>query len=395
MSTFLLRENELAVQEESAYGTSPGSLAGGDFFRQTSSHVGIVGVVNDQARDRDRGQYQDASVYDHELGRSMSNVSIETELVPAGVAGTPTAPDIDTLLKAVFGASATRTAHTTLTSGSTTTVLNFATGGVAASGSAVGDLIAVDVSAVYGLEVRQITGITTDAVTVDRALSAAPVSGRSVYVGTTYRMTESALISLYLWLFGSGTGYRYAVPGVILPEMDFSLNFGEAVPIGKFRFSGMGKFEITHSASRPTPTFAGVPLAPALGSIWLGTTKNCLTSLNLNVKNGLELRNNESCDLQPTGVKRTGNNSRFHIEHTAEFYLTTDRLTDYNNAMSRTARDTIVQIGNQPGRIFAYRLPAWKPRPERTELEGEVGLRLTGRAYASVTKNTEITAAFL
>lgn len=395
MANFLLRENELAVAEEVAYGTSPAAPAAGDFFKQTSSHVSIVGVVNDQARDRDRGQYQDASVYDHELGRKMSNVSIETELIPSGVAGTPTAPDIDVLLKAVIGSKATRAAHAQTTTGSTTTAVNLDIGDVAASGFVVGDMIAVDVSSQYGIEVRQITGIATDVVTVDRALSAAPATGRAVYGGTTYRLSEASAVSLYLWLFGSGTGYRYAVPGLILPEMDFSIGFGDAVPIGKFRFTGMGKFEVTHTETRPTPTTAGIPLAPALGSIWMGATKNCLTSLNLNVKNGLELRNNESCDLEPTGIKRTGNNARYHIEHTAEFYLTDTRVATYNAAMTRTAIDTLVQIGNEAGKIFAYRLPAWKPRPERTELEGEVGLRLTGRAYAATSKDTEVTVAFL
>lgn len=395
MANFLLRENELAVAKEVTYGTRPAAPAAGDFFKQTSSHVSIVGVVNDQARDRDRGQFQDASVYDHELGRRMSNVSIETDLIPSGVVGSPTAPDIDLLLEAAIGSKATAAAHTTTVAGSSTTAVNLALGGVAAAGFVVGSMIGVDVSAAAGIEVRQIVSIATDVVTVDRALSAAPASGRSVYGGTTYRLSEATLTSLYLWLFGSGTGYRYAVPGIGLSEMDFSIGFGDAVPIGKFRFTGGGKFEIAHTDARPTPTTAGVPLAPALGSIWMGATKNCLMSLNLNVKNGIELRNTESCDLQPTGLKRTGNNARYHIEHTAEFYLTDTRITTYNAAMDRTAIDALVQIGNTAGRIFAYRLPAWKPRPERTELDGEVGLRLTGRAYAATAKDTEVTVAFL
>ncbi len=395
MATFLLNENELAVAKESTYGTEPGSPgpAAGDFFKHTSTHVGIVPVQSVQPNDRQRDGAS-ASVYSQFRGRKMSNVSIETDLIPSGNASTPTAPDVDVLFEALMGGKHVASAHSTLTSGSTSTVLKLATGGAAAMGIEVGDLIGVNVSTTYGIEVREVTAINTDDVTVDRALSAAPASGRAVYGGTTYTLDHTAFISLYLWLFGSGTGYRHAVPGVCVQDFTLSLPFTQDVPMASLAFTGMGKFETDHTRSRPTPTTAGTPLAPIVASAWLGTSKACVTATNLRINNGLTLRNNESCTLEPSGLRRTENNARWLVEMGLDAYLTDSNLSLYTAGRTLGAIDTLVQLGDSVGNMFAWRCRNWQPRSERFELDTEVGLRLSGRAFA-VAENTEVTVAFL
>lgn len=391
MPYYLLREDELAVKKETTYATSPGAAAAGDFFKHTSSHVGITHQLEERPRDQDRDNAQ-ASVLTLLTGRESAQVSIEADIIPSGVTGTPTAPDTDVLWEILMGTKNTRTAHTTTVAGSTTTVVNLALGGVAASGIAVGDLIAVDVSASVGLEVRQVTSITGDNVTVDRALSAAPAASRDVRVGTTFLLNQAQLLSAYLWLFNGAN--KWAVPGLILQEGDVRFNFADTVPIGRVRFSGLGQTETTHTDTRPTPTTQGTPLVPSVGKVWLGATKYPIISAGFNVKNGLELRNTESDALKPSAVKRTGNNSRYLVEQTIELYLQDTTKSFYDNARTRTVIDAICQMGNAVGKIIAWRTPVWQSRADRTEQDGEVGLNLTGRCFGSA-GDDEIRVAFL
>lgn len=389
MAYFLLRENEFAVAKEVTYATAPGVPAAGDFFKHTSSHVGLVPNTAAAYRDRDRDVGQ-ASVTTMFTGRRTQSVTIETDVVPSGVTGTPTAPDVDVQLEAVFGAKHTATAHTTTAAGSTTTTINLAVGGGAASGLQINDFVGIDVSVAFGVEVRQVQNLVGDVLTLDRALSAAPAAARNVYAGTTYRLNQASLISLYLWLFNGIN--KYAVPGTIFPELDFSLAFTQDVPMGKLRWTGMGRQEIAQTETRPTPTTAGRPLVPSEGKIWFGTTKLPILTCGWNVKNGLELRNNESDMLAPTAVKRTGNNSRYIVESTIEMYLTDSSKTYYDAGRDYTAIDALVQLGSSVGNIWAYRLPSWRPRSERTEQDGENAMRLAGRGMA-VSNDDEITIA--
>lgn len=397
MATFLLNENELAIAKETTYGTEPGGGPGpvaGDFFKHTSTHVGIVAVQEAQANDQQRDGAS-ASVSGQFLGRKSSTVSIETDLIPSGVSGTPTAPDIDVLLEALLGSKHTNDAHSTLTSGSTTTDLELTTGGVAAMDLQIGDLIGVDVSSTYGIEVREVVDIDTDTVTVDRALSGAPASGRAVNGGTTYRLDHEAFISAWLWLFASEERARHSVPGLGIQDLVLALAFTQAVPMAKLTFTGVGKFETEHTRTRPTPTTAGSPLAPIVGSAWFGTSKACVLALNLHINNGLALRNNESCTLEPTGLRRTENNARWLVEQSIDVYLTDANLSMYTAGRTMTSVDSIVQLGDTVGQMMAWRCRDWQPRSERFEQETEMGLRLTGRAYDSALANQEIVLAFL
>lgn len=377
MATYYLERNdELAVAEETAYGTYASAPVGGDFFKHTSSSVSIVPNLEEGYRDRDRDSGQ-ASVIDMFTGREKATIGVECDLIPSGNSGTPTAPDAHALLKAVFGAGATRTAHTATGAGSTGTTLELDTGGGAASGIAVGDLIAVDVSSGLGLEVRRVMGVSTDTVTIDRAFGANPAAGRGVYVGTTYTLSEASLVSLVFWLFNGAN--KYKVPGVVLNDFELACNFADGVPMLRAKFNGEGQPEVTHTETRPTPTTAGQPATPAIGKIFFGTTKVPIINASVAVKNGVELRNNESDQLKPTAAKRTGNNARYAVEQSIECYFTSDTKQYFDGSKARSALSTIVQLGQTVGKIVAWEAPNWRPRGERTSQDGEIGLKLSGR----------------
>lgn len=396
----LEREHEVGVQVESTYGTDPGAVSAGDIFKCSLAADAIGYRISRYDRDQDR-DYQQPSVLSTQAGRKMTEVSIAGDVIPSGNSSTPTPPDMWPLFKHLFGTETTATAHTTTTAGSSGTSLVLTAGGGASSGIAAGDMIAVDVDATYGYEVRQVVSISTDTVTMDRALSTDPATGRTVKVGTTYAFSASALpgLSLYLKRFLGGTVRRTAVPGLILPQMELSIDFAADSPIGKVNWTGMGKAEVAHADSRPTPTTAGQPLAPTKGYAYFATTKLCLAgSLSLSVNNGMELRQNESCSLEPTGVKLTGNNSRYMVEMAMQMLATTgdtDTYAIYDAVKAFTTQDVIVQLGVTPGYIVAWRCPAYLPEVDESATDGEVSLSFSGgRCYGSA-GDDDVTLAFI
>lgn len=402
INRFLEREHEISVQKEVTYGTDPGAAAAGDSFKHQTGLDAVKRVIARYDRDQDR-DYQQASVITTQRGRESSTIQITGDLIPSGNAATPTLPDMDILLEALFGAVHKATAHTTTAAGSTGVTLNLATGGGAASGLQIGDMVAVDVDSTNGLEVRQVVNLATDTVTMDRALSANPVAARAVKVGTTFRLANATLISLYLKRWLAGTGLRYAVPGVIISDGEFSVDTSQQTPVAKISFGGRGAAEVTHAEARPTFTYNGTPLVPSQSLIWFdsGATPRKMYlagPANLKVNNGLELRENEGRSLVPTGVKRTGNSSRYNIALSLGMLLTTgdeDVSALYSTIQALTALDVLLQLGKTAGSIFALRAPKWIPEGDPTARDGEMALTLGGGRCYGTSGDDEVTIAFL
>ena len=396
------RESEIAVQDEAAaYGVTPGALVGGDFFKHTSGHEGFQPELEQMPRDRDKDNNQ-GSVLLTQTGRKRTKVSVEADVIPSGNSSTPTEPDTDLLWKAALRSKFKATAHTTTAAGSTGVTLNLTAGGGAASGirAGGGDLIAVDIDGAGTYEVRRVVSRATDVVTIDRAFTSSPAAARAVKVGTTYNLSSTAFVSLYFWLYNQNV-LRYAVPGSILNDLSVDINHADGVPLLKAKWAGVGKYEITQATSRPTPVTAGVPLAGSLGSVWLGANKYQIITGSFAVKNGLALRELEIGSLEPTGVKFTGNSTgRFDVSMALEMCMTTgsageDTQALYDGAKTLTVRDAMCQIGTVPGNIFAWCCPKWQPGPaERGAQDGEVSVKLSGRAYGTI-GDDDIFVAFL
>lgn len=391
---FLARDSEVFVQLEAAWGTSPGALAGTDALKHTSGKA-IKKVVARLDRDQDR-DYQQPSVLTTQVGREKTEFSLEAQVIPSGNASTPTEPDIDPLLEAHFGTKHKATAHTTTAAGSVGTSINFAVGGVAASGVAVGDLIAIDVSSTYGYEVRRVTALPGgDVVTINAAFSADPAASRTVKVGTTYKFLQSATKSVHVWEYLNGDNFRHKAPGVIVADCEMEFDFGSDTPTGSVKFSGEGQAEATHATARPTPTTAGTPLVPDGSYAFVGATRNCMLKGSFKSNNGIELRENESCTLAPSGIKRTGNNARYSVEAMVAMLLTTGTIEGYYDAQAAlTSYDLILQFGKTAGKIVAVNFPKFIPEIPVADQDGEVSLEMSGRAYGSA-GDDEIYLAFI
>lgn len=391
---FSVREWELFAQLEGVFGTSPGALAGTDAFKARTQNPFTRNVAR---YDRDRDQGNNASVLSTQKGKEFSTWQVPADLIPSGNAATPTEPDMDVFFEAHLGSKHKATAHTTLTAASTTTLLKFTAGGVAASGVQVGDIIVVDVSAAIGLEARQILAIATDDVTVDRALGDAPASGRAVYVGTTYRLSAAALKSLHLWSFLNGNNFRHKAGGCVVKTMRLSCDFTSQTPVAEVTFSGDGKQLETHATSRPTGVTAGEPLLPSESKVWIGASGLlCVTRASLESDNGIELRMNESCGLYPTGAKRTANGGNYNATMALDLLLQTGTIEGYYDAAAAlTAYDVIVQLGISPGKIVAWRAPRWILDANPADQDGEVSLAMSGRLYGASVPDSEFSLAFI
>lgn len=389
----ITRDFEIAAQLEAAYNTSPGALAGTDFFKSRSKFpLKRVLARLDRDSDMDKGQ---ASVVTTQKGRESSTWSLPVPAIPSGNAATPTEPDIDPFCEAHFGLKHKALANTTLAAGSTATVLNFTTGGGAATGVQVGDIIVVDVSAAFGLEARQVITVAGDVITVDRALSAAPAAARAVTLGTTYRYSSAQEKSVHIWAYLNGDNFRHKAGGCIVKDFSLDLDFNNQTPEAMIALSGDGSAIATHATARPTPVTAGQPLLPSAGKVWIGTTLGYLTKFGFKSNNGLELRQSTSESLFPTGIKRTGNKARFSASAALDLLLTTGTVEGYfDNAAALTAYDVIVQLGITPGQMVIIRMPKLIPDVDVSDVAEDVALSIAGKLYATTALDDQATICF-
>lgn len=384
MTIFVETDYEHYAQLEAAFNTSPGALAATDAFRCQSPNL----LERDQARYlRNKDKDNSASTLTVQRGRESSTWEVTGDIIPSGNAATPTAPDMDQFFEAHLGLKTAATAHTTTAAGSSGVTLNLTAGGGAASGipTAGGVLIAVDVDATNGIEVRRVVSRATDVVTMNAALSANPAISRAVYVGVTYSFSKAATKSLHLWEFLGGNNFREKAGGAIAQKLKLDIDFSQATPVATLTFSGEAAQITTHATSKPAATVIGLPLLPAESKVFFGAAKLCVNTIQLESDNGLELRKNESCSLFPTGVKRTGNEGRYAVK------LTTDLLRDttthegyFDNADILQTYDTIVQLGVAPGAMVAFACPDFVPDASRTVRDGEVGIKLSGDCLGTV-----------
>lgn len=403
ITRFLEREHEISAQEEVTYATDPGAAAAGDSFKHQTGLDAVKRVIARYDRDKDR-DYAQASVISTQKGRESTTVKVSGDLIPSGNATTPTVPDMDKLFKAIFGSLHTCTAHTTTTTGSSGVALNLTAGGVAAAGIQVGDLIAIDVDAATGYEVRQVAALPGgDVVTMDRALTANPLTGRTVKTGTTFKLLNTTIISLYLKRWIGGAGYRLAVPGVIFSDMQINVDTAAATPVAKVAFTGKGGAEVTHIEARPTFTFTGAPLVPEKTVVWFDSgaapRKMYLAgAAALKVDNGVDLRDSESRSLNPTGTMRTGNSSRYNCDLSLGMLLTTgdeDSTALYATLQSLGSLDVLVQLGKTAGQIVAFRCPKWIPEGSLMARDGEAAITLGGGRVYGTAGDDEVTLAFI
>jgi hypothetical protein len=267
-------------------------------------------------------------------------------------------------------------------------------GGVAAMGLQIGHLIAINVDATNGIEVRQARNIAGEVVTLCRDLSANPGAGKAVYGGTQYWPDKTIMTPWRDYQYIDGNNHRYALGGIAVSDFELSADWGGETTEVQEKFSGRGAQLVALATSIPTPpTLAGIPLVTNQGKVWIGSIKGCINKVTLKSNNGMELEENESCGPYPSGIKRTGNDGKYLIELEIDYVL--EAQTHFDGVPSLTSYDTLVQLGDQAGNIIAFVCRKWVPIDvQKDDLDGQVGQFLKGRALATVDED-EIFLALL
>jgi hypothetical protein len=393
---FVVTDYEHAIKAEVTFNTDPGPPVGADFARFKTRFP----FKRDKSRkDRDGDSDKSATVVTVQGGRERSTWELEGDLIPSGNATTPTPPDVDPILEAHYGVKTVCTAHTTTAAGSAGTSIVLTPGGGAASGIPVGGgvHIAVDVSAAFGYEVRRVISRSTDTLTIDRAFSTDPATGRTVKVcAASYKFSKAVEKTLHGYTWLNGDNFRQKAGGLIAQMLELSLNGGDDVPIVSFKASGPGAQIAPHTTAKPAPALAGEPLAPVEAKVWFGANKHCLTEMTFTSDNSLEHRESEFCTLFPTGTKRTKNNGRFMVNLDIGFLLTTGTIEGYwDVADALTVYDVLIQIGITPGAILAISIPKYVLDAEIGEVEGEVAINCSGRGYGTSLGDDEVLVSII
>src|SRR4029077_2586530 len=100
-------------------------------------------------------------------------------------------------------------------------------------------LIAIDYAGTGDYEVRRVVSRATDTLTIDRACTTDPTTGRTVKVAPrTYVYTKSGLKTIHLWNFLSGDNFRHKMPGGIVKELEINYDASAKVPEVTHKFSG-------------------------------------------------------------------------------------------------------------------------------------------------------------
>lgn len=379
------------AEVEASYGDATATPSGTDAFRSRARTLGFKEKTS--RLDRDQDSDRSASVHSAVLGRREASFEYPMALAPSGVTGTPTAPDWGEFARAHFGTQRIGVGHSTCTTGSTTTVIAGSSGAGAALGVAVGDFLAFVTTA--GIEARQVTVVATDTFTVSPALTSAPANGSAIYAAVTYKLSKNTLLSMIGYGYLDGD-FEHMCPGMAVADMEISYDLNGDAPEPMLKFSGPAQRVEILGTSLPSPTLqTNRGIGPAPAYIWIDGTKTCVTKMALKSNNGMQLINDGSCNLYPSGIVRTGNDGRYLINFEFEVVLVGSTVEDYyDNARTLTAHDLTVQVGSSlTTGICAFRLPKHIPEADQSDVNNKVAIKLGGRAYGNGTDDTEITMA--
>jgi hypothetical protein len=380
---------------EVTYGDITATPAAGDAVRLRTKNLSFKPVITRLNRDQDADR--SASRVLPAPGRISATFEIMAALASSGVTGTPTPPDLGEHLRAHFGVQRLHLAHSTCTTGSTTTSVVGSAGATAALGAATGDFLGFVTTA--GIEARQIT-VSGDTFTVTPALTSAPINGSAIYGCAIYKLSKAAILSMILYGYLDGD-FKHLCAGCAMAALAIDYDMGGDTPEPLIKLAGPGARVETLATAIPTPTLAATR---GLGSVpmyaWIDGTKVCVTKAGLKSDNGLVLVQNQSCgpssgaNLYPTGLVRTGNNGKWKVEMELEMLnvgATVEALFD--NARALANHDVTMQLGTAIGNMVAWRVPNWVPAPDESDVESIAAISLKGECYQGAAEDSELTLA--
>lgn len=299
-------------------------------------------------------------------------------LRPSGALNT--LPEVDPVLEAAFGSLTNVTLSATVQAAPSPTVNTFTLDSVA--GLAVGDAVLVTVTGQSGPYVRVISAINTAEIVVEPDLPAAPTSGDAVKGCVTYKLTTALAVSLHLAHFNA-TGQNRCMRGAGVDRLRLAFDQNEEPHLSA---AGPAKDQITtgHADMPSDPstftTVGGNPPSGLVGDLWIGNGTYLHKSLQVEITNGLAVRDSEYGVNAASELYRRG---RREVSLSLEAWAET-AATLYDLAEAGTTPQLLHQTGRTEGNIVALFAQAFDVMvPTQDDPDEEVGWSFSGIAKES------------
>jgi hypothetical protein len=381
------RLGQIYVVKEGAYGTHPGH-ASADALRHINFGYGYDSTVNSPEKKQSPGRAVRFA------RRETANLAVLEALVrPSGTIAI--APEADEVFEAAFGAKTNPALTTTMTAGATLG------GGTLTSGAGLAFGDAILITCPDGIKrMRFLTAINTGTgvATWLPTLPAGqiPAAAAAVKSAITYKLTSALAISLaishYLKKTDLSAGFKRGGLGVGIDKLVLMFDANEEA---RFQASGPAKTQTTNTTPAPPAAFTTVGGNPPSGltsDLLIGNTAAKFLKLQLELTNGLRVRNNENGTASAQELYRGGFRDLVcGIDMRVE-----DETLIYDAAEAGTNLGVMLQQGFTEGNIVALRAPQVEFKvPDTDDGDEEVNWPFKGMPLESADgANDELYFAF-
>lgn len=336
------RLGQMLVGEEATYGTSPTLLA-----TMACRHRDLGLSHNPKNRvnlDEKRGTPGVAARGDR---RETAGLDLRSAyLRPSGTIGT--IPECHKFFQHGLGTAVVGTLNTTVSAGTSATLMTLAS----VAGLAVGEFVSVRRAANSNIpEVRQVTAIAGSDVTVAPALGGTPAAADTVRAGVTYKLATSIANSLSVAHYLPNL--TRILKGAVVDRLALQFNNNEEV---MFSAAGPAQTLVRPAPASPGFTTVGAQNPPTglAGGLLVNSTAYAFISGEIVIANALALVNEDFGTSRATGYSRDG------VFRDITFTLdarVTDDFTLYQLSETVANFGLFIQAGVTEGNIVAVRAP--------------------------------------
>lgn len=376
------RLEQLYAKIEATYAAQP-TFTATDAFRHLDAELGI--------NIRNRTNAPDRLLTPDQRRRTTHKTTASWDLKnalmwPSGTLGT--APEHSLFLEHGLGTKTLGTATTTVSASPSPTTTGFTV--ASPTGIAVGTMIAVNLAGV-GIEVRMVTGLSTAAVTVNQAFSAAPTSGDTVKTGVQYTPASNLASSFALgsYITTNGTLFSRQLNGCVVEKLGFQFD-ANSEPM--FSASGPACDQTRPAQAQPggfTTVGTGIPTG-LTGALRVSAAAYPFLKAGINIQNSMKVRNAEYGLAKANGFYRSGRRS---VDVSIDAYVE-DPAVLYALGESSVTAPILIQTGNTSGQIIAVYMPAVEFEiPTTPSGDGELTWSFKGTALGTA-GNDEIYVAY-
>lgn len=219
MAVITTKSTVLATKKETTEGTPVLPAAGTDFippveFPEISPQIEML--ENNELR----GSIGDAKGV---TGIEAPTASFNIYLKHSGVEGQ--APNYGEIMESVFGSTTVQASERTLTTGSTTSVINLASGG---SDYSRGKAVLLK-DAVNGYQIRPVHSVATNALTLGFNVAVAPLTGVTAGKFVNYSPANADHPSMSVWRYSGNSHSIDGIAGGKVTSVEISASAGEFI----------------------------------------------------------------------------------------------------------------------------------------------------------------------